>query len=91
MIPYQSHEAKQVLGSRHHDGRPDAAFLVTADGKVASGLDAFLPLLPGLKGGHLLVTLLSVPFVKPLGDWIYRLVARHRYKLFGEVPLDRPD
>ena len=89
MIPYQSEEAKQVLGPRYHGGRPEAAFLVTADGRIASGLDAFLPLLPGLKGGRLLARLLALPFVKPLGYWIYGLIAKYRYKLFGEVPLDR--
>jgi predicted DCC family thiol-disulfide oxidoreductase YuxK len=89
MIPYQSEEAKQVLGPRYHGGRPEAAFLVTGDGRVTSGLDAFLPLLPGLKGGRLLAKVFALPFVKPLGYWIYRLVAQYRYKLFGEVPLDR--
>jgi predicted DCC family thiol-disulfide oxidoreductase YuxK len=88
MIPYQSEEARQLLGPRHHDGRPEAAFLVTADGRIAGGLDAFLPLLPGLRGGRLLAALFAVPFVKPLGDRVYRWVARHRYKLFGEVPLN---
>jgi predicted DCC family thiol-disulfide oxidoreductase YuxK len=91
MIPYQSEEAKQVLGLRYHGGRPEAAFLVTRDGRVASGLDAFLPLLPGLKGGGLLAKVFAFPPVKPLGYWIYRLVARYRYKLFGEVPLDPHD
>jgi predicted DCC family thiol-disulfide oxidoreductase YuxK len=88
MIPYQSEEAKQLLGPRHHGGRPEAAFLVTADGRIAGGLDAFLALLPGLRGGRWLAALFAVPFVKPLGDRLYQLVARHRYRLFGEVPLD---
>jgi predicted DCC family thiol-disulfide oxidoreductase YuxK len=88
MIPYQSEEARQLLGSRHHGGRPDAAYLVAPDGRIASGLDAFLPLLPGLRGGRLLARLFAFPLVKPIGDWIYRLVAKHRYRLFGEVPLD---
>jgi predicted DCC family thiol-disulfide oxidoreductase YuxK len=85
IIPYESDEAKQVLGTQHHGGRPDAAFLVAADGTIASGLDAFLPLLPGLWGGQLLAKLLAVPLVKPLAYRIYALVARHRYRLFGEV------
>jgi predicted DCC family thiol-disulfide oxidoreductase YuxK len=85
IIPYESDEAKQVLGTRHHGGRPEAAFLVTADGRIASGLDAFLPLLPGLWGGRLLAKLLAIPLVKPLAHRIYAFVARHRYRLFGEV------
>jgi predicted DCC family thiol-disulfide oxidoreductase YuxK len=37
----------------------------------------------------LLAKVFALPFVKPLGYWIYRLVAQYRYTLFGEVPLDR--
>ena len=51
LIPYQSEEAKQVLGAHYRPGRPPAAFLVHPDRTIATGLDAFLPLLPGLKGG----------------------------------------
>jgi predicted DCC family thiol-disulfide oxidoreductase YuxK len=88
MIPYQSEEAREVLGARYHGDRPEAAFLVTGE-RVATGLDAFLPLLPGLRGGRLLAKVFAFPFVKPFGYWIYGLVARYRYKLFGEVPLDQ--
>ena len=91
MIPYQSEEAQRLLGSRYHNGRPEAAFLVGADGRIASGLDAFLPLLPGLKGGRLLASLFALPLIRPLGYWIYRLVAKYRYQVFGEVPLDCSD
>ena len=86
MIPYESDEARQVLGSRHQGGRPEAAFLVSRDGRIASGLDAFLPLLPGIRGGRLIAMLFAIPLVKPLAYRIYALVARHRYRLFGEVP-----
>ena len=85
IIPYESDEAKQVLGSRHQGGRPEAAFLVTADGNIASGLDAFLPLLPGIVGGPVLAKLFAIPLVKPLAYRLYAFVARHRYRLFGEV------
>jgi predicted DCC family thiol-disulfide oxidoreductase YuxK len=87
MIPYQSEEAKQALGKGYRPGRPDVAFLVRSDGEIASGLDAFLALLPGLKGGRVLSVLLSLPLVKPLGYLLYRLVARYRYSVFGKVPL----
>lgn len=90
LIPYQSEEAKRLLGRRYHDGRPEAAFLVAQDGSVASGLDAFIALLPGLRGGRLVAKLFALPFAKPIGGWIYRLVAKYRYDVFGEVPLDPP-
>ena len=89
LIPYQSEEAKQALGVRYRPGRPDVALLLYPDGQVAGGLDAFLPLLPGLKGGRMLALLFRIPLVKPLAYVLYWLVARYRYKLFGEVPLEK--
>ena len=87
MVPYQSEEAKQALGDSYRPGRPNAAFLVHPNGQIASGLDAFLALLPGLKGGQILSVLLSLPLVKPFGYLLYWFVARYRYAVFGKVPL----
>lgn len=87
MVPYQSEEARQALGESYRPGRPNAAFLVRPSGEIASGLDAFLALLPGLKGGQILSVLLSPPLVKPFGYLLYWFVARYRYAIFGKVPL----
>ena len=87
MVPYQSEEAKQALGEGYRPGRPNVAFLVRPNGEIARGLDAFLALLPGLKGGRVLSVLLSLPLVKPLGYVLYWFVARYRYSIFGKVPL----
>ena len=87
MVPYQSDEAKQALGAVYRPGRPAVAFLIRSDGEIASGLDAFLALLPGLKGGRLLSGLFSIPLVKPLGYLLYWCVARCRYAVFGKVSL----
>ena len=86
LIPYQSAEAKEVLGTHYRPGRPHAAFLVYPDRTIATGLDAFLPLLPGLKGGQSLSKFLSLPLLKPFAYLAYRLLARYRYRLFGVVP-----
>jgi predicted DCC family thiol-disulfide oxidoreductase YuxK len=91
MIPYQSEKAREVLGAAYRPGRPDVAFLVQPNGVIRQGLDAFLPLLPGLRGGRFLATFLSVPLVKPFAYMLYRLVARYRYHLFGEVSLTAAD
>ena len=88
MITYQSEEAKAILGPRYRHGRPEVAFLVGSDGEIVQGLDAFLPLLPGLKGGPFLTGLFRIPLIKPLGRLLYRFVAHYRYPLFGEVPLE---
>ena len=87
MIPYQSEEARQALGKSYRPGRPNAAFLVHPNGEVARGLDAFLALLPGLKGGRALTAFLRFPLVKPFGYLLYWFVARYRYAVFGQVPL----
>jgi predicted DCC family thiol-disulfide oxidoreductase YuxK len=89
MVPYQSEEAKQALGESYQPGRPNAAFLVHPNGEIARGLNAFLALLPGLKGGRVLTVLLSFPLVKPFGYLLYWFVARYRYSIFGTVPLAR--
>lgn len=84
-VPYQSDEALNHLGADYKAGRPDAAFLVDPDGTIRRGLDAFLPLLPGLPGGRLLLGLLRIPVLRPLALLIYRLIARYRYAWFGAV------
>lgn len=85
-VPYQSEEAARCLGSEYRPGRPDVAFLVDAEGKVSRGLDAFLPMLPGLRGGRMLLALMRIPVLKPLADLAYRVVARYRYRWFGQIP-----
>jgi len=87
MVPYQSEEAKQALGKGYRQGRPDVAFLIRSNGEITSGLDAFLALLPGLKGGRIVSGLFSIPLVKPIGSLLYWCVARCRYAVFGKVSL----
>lgn len=87
-VPYQSEEAARRLGPEYRPGRPDVAFLIEPNGLVRRGLDAFLPLLPGLRGGKVLRALLGFPLIKPLAELAYRLVARHRYRWFGRVGPD---
>jgi predicted DCC family thiol-disulfide oxidoreductase YuxK len=84
-VPYQSQEAASRLGAEYKPGRPDVAFLVEKDGTISKGLEAFLPLLPGLPGGRVLSALMRVPPLRPAAYLAYRLVARYRYKWFGQV------
>ena len=46
------------LGRRLSAGTPDVAFLVEGDGSIRKGVEAFLPLLPGLPGGRILHAIL---------------------------------
>lgn len=84
-VPYQSEEAAGRLGGEYRPGRPDVAFLVERDGTIRRGLDAFLPMLPGLPGGRALLAVMRAPFIRPLANLVYRLVARYRYRWFGKV------
>jgi len=84
-VPYQSEEAASRLGTEYSPGRPCVAFLVERDGTIRRGLDAFLPLVPGLRGGRVLHAILKVPLIRPLAYLAYRLIARYRYKWFGSV------
>ena len=88
-VPYQGDEAVRRLGAEYRAGRPGVAFLVERDGTIKQGLDAFLPLLPGLRGGHILQALMRIPLLRPLAYLIYRLIARYRYRWFGSVDCDR--
>lgn len=89
-VPYGSEEGAKCLGAEHRPGRPDAAFLVEADGTIKKGLDAFVPLLPGLRGGWLLLALWRVRPLRPLAYLFYRLIARYRYRWFGTVTISPP-
>jgi predicted DCC family thiol-disulfide oxidoreductase YuxK len=84
-VPYQSEEAARRLGAAYKPGRPDVALLIEGDGAISRGLDAFLPLVSGLRGGRVLHAILRLPLIRPLADLAYRLIARHRYKWFGAV------
>jgi len=84
-VPYQSEEAARCLGGAYQPGQPEVAFLVERDGTITKGLDAFVPLLPGLSGGWILLALWRFPLLRPLAHQLYRLIARYRYRWFGEV------
>ena len=91
-LAYQSETAKRMLGSNYRPGRPDVAFLIRPSGEVIQGLEAFLPLVPVLPGGKLLLWWLRFPSAKRLAQWGYRMVARHRYRWFGDAePSSRQD
>lgn len=89
-LPYQSEEAARHLGTDYVAGRPEIAFLVRG-GELRKGLDAFLPLLPGIRGGAFISSLLQIPWLRPTAYWLYRIVARYRYQLFGQVPASKTE
>lgn len=84
-LPYDSPEAKTLLGQRYRPGPPNVAWLYEPGTEIAEGLETFLRLLPRFRGGRLLVALLRFPFIHPLAARSYALIARHRYRWFGRV------
>jgi|SRR6185295_11946589 len=85
-IPYQSKDAASRLGTAYKPGvRPNAAYLVDQEGRITEGLDAFLPLLPGLPGGRIILALLRLPFGRSVAKLAYRVIAKNRYRWFGAV------
>ncbi|MGC4099329.1 MAG: DUF393 domain-containing protein [Nitrospira sp.] len=86
-LAYQSESAKRILGANYRSDRPDAAFLVRPSGEVLQGLQAFLPVISSLPGGRLLQWWLRLPAIKGLAEWSYCMVARYRYRWFGEAVL----
>lgn len=91
MIPYESQEAMLALGEHYRPGPPPMAYLVSPTGSVSQGLEAFLPFVSGLPGGRVIRWLLRRAPARALAERIYRVLARHRYRLFGAVrPSVRP-
>ena len=84
-IPYQSGEARHLLGPEYQPGRPQVAYLIGTDGQVYKGLDAMLPVLAELPGGWWISAVFTIPGCRPIASWVYRLVARYRY-WFGAMP-----
>ncbi|MEQ1794991.1 MAG: DCC1-like thiol-disulfide oxidoreductase family protein [Nitrospira sp.] len=85
MIPYDSQEARSVLGDRYQPGPPSMAYLVSPAGAVSQGIGTVLPLVAGLPGGRAVRWMLKWAPIMALAEGAYRWIARHRYRLFGAV------
>ena len=79
--------AQSPLGEalfRHYGSDPDKTYLLIAEG-IASGESTGYLRLCRLLGGRWRLFLIFALIPRPLRDWAYRLVARHRYRWFGKV------
>ncbi len=79
----------KAMGHGYCPGRPEAAFLIRPSGEVLQGLEAFLPIIPNLRGGKLLCRVLRWSFARQLAEQCYRTIARHRYRWFGKAKVVR--
>jgi len=79
--------AQSPLGEalfRHYGIDPDKTYLLIADGSASVESTGYLRLCRLLGGRwRLFLSLKLIP--RPFRDWVYRLVARHRYRWFGKV------
>ena len=79
--------AQSPLGEalfRHYGIDPDKTYLLIAGG-VASGESTGYLRLCRLLGGRWKLFLAFAIIPRPIRDWAYRVVARHRYRWFGKV------
>ena len=79
--------AQSPLGEalfRHFRLDPDKTYLLVADG-LGSGESTGYLRLCRLVGGRWKLFLPFGLIPKPLRDWAYRIVARHRYRWFGKI------
>jgi len=69
--------------TRHYGLEPDdpETWLLLEDGKAWSGMDAIIRIGEGLGGIGRLTTMLRI-FPRPVREWLYRRIARNRYR-FG--------
>lgn len=86
IVPIQSPLGAAL--ARHFDVDPEdpTTWLVVSDGEAQGGFDAML-WAAGRFGGRwrLLRVFRLVP--RPIRDWVYGLVARHRYRIYGRTDL----
>lgn len=79
----QSNYAAQILD--HRADQLDTVYVIDAPGTLPkSRSDAVISMLHTLGGFWSAVASILRIFPKPLRDWGYNIVARHRYRLFGK-------
>ncbi|GAA5417380.1 hypothetical protein Pryu01_02443 [Paraliobacillus ryukyuensis] len=67
----------------------DEIYMYTIDKRVLTGFNTVRKILSLLPATIPLALLLYLPFVKNIGDPVYRFISTHRYKWFGRVPYNR--
>lgn len=86
ICPIQSPLGRSLL--KHYGLEPDdpESWLYLADGKAYTSIDAMIRVGHRMGGwGRLLAPLRILP--RPVQDWLYRRLARNRYRLFGRTDM----
>ncbi|HEY6617976.1 MAG TPA: DCC1-like thiol-disulfide oxidoreductase family protein [Steroidobacteraceae bacterium] len=83
MIPMQSADGKALLGQYGIDPEDPTTFLVLDRGFVLTQSDASIHIMVAMGGlWRLIVVARVIP--RAWRDWLYRLLARNRYRWFGQ-------
>lgn len=82
LIPMQSAEGRALLGQFGIDTEDPATFLVLDRGVVLTQSDASIHITAAIGGLWRLVAIARV-IPRSWRDWLYRLLARNRYRWFG--------
>lgn len=82
--PVQSATGNHLISELGLDPNDVETFVVIADGRAYLRSDAAIRIAPHLRGAwRWLGAVKIVP--RPLRDWVYDVVARHRYRWFGRT------
>jgi len=79
--PLSGETARGRFGESLDPDQPQTV-LLEEPGKVRVRSDAALAIVAGLGGGWKLVQALRI-IPRPIRDWVYDVIARHRFKWFG--------
>jgi predicted DCC family thiol-disulfide oxidoreductase YuxK len=79
----QSPAGRQLLTNSGLDPDDPESFLLLLDGQPFSDSAAMIRVVSEFGGAWRVVKVLYV-VPGPIRDWLYRLIARHRYRLFGK-------
>jgi predicted DCC family thiol-disulfide oxidoreductase YuxK len=82
LIPMQSSEGKSLLEQYGIDSEDPATFLVLDRGLVLTQSDASIHIMGAIGGVWRLVAIARL-IPRSWRDWLYRLLARNRYRWFG--------
>ena len=82
LIPMQSAEGKALLDKHRIDTEDPSTFLVLDRGLVLTQSDASIHVMAAIGGLWRLVVVARV-IPRAWRDWLYRLLARNRYRWFG--------
>jgi len=82
ICPVQNELGQAVLAHYGLNAHDPESWMILDQGQIHTDLDAlaYLGKATG-RWGHILRVVMLIP--KPLRDWAYARVARHRYRLFG--------